>query len=190
MKSPFRLALRFLFAFIVILTLFTDTTSADISDEETISDNIFRATTLDFSNRSTINSTPSVILFRTTGLIAGGFDVASVRVKKDGRINFPYHLSVQAPPDSPLCQSLELKVIKDNKFIYQDKLVGLDLDQSLSDQTDDYIFILSLPSDTNSLSNQTCQFDFVFVSSRSGQSTPAGFSDEERVTNFISTGSW
>lgn len=190
MKSPRNLAIRFLFVFILFITLFTNTTSADINDEEIIPNNVFKATTLDFSNRSTISSNPSSILFQTIGLITGGLDVAAIRVKKDGKMDFNYNLTVEPTLDSLLCQSLSLKVIKDNEFIYQNKLTQLDLNQFLTDQVDDYVFILSLPTSVENLSNLNCQFDFVFTTTKSGLPKTVGFTDEERVVNFISTGSW
>ena len=190
--KPQSLALRIYFVIILTFSLYSEVTSADLNVQRLISNNRFSATTLSFSNDSTINNMKTSTLFKTQGLTASGFDVASIRLIKDGQMKFKYHLTAGATGDDQLlCRSLTLKVIKDDQFIYSGNINDLMLELTNSDSgIDDYIFVLSLDNNNPSLQQKNCQFDLDFKTFRPNQPAGKGFVAETKINNFITAGSW
>lgn len=172
--------------FIALLLYFTEATDADLVDKTVISGNTYKATTLDFSNRSTVSNGQKGFLFNTNGLVSGGFDVQSVRIKKDGELNFKYSVAVyNTSGNSDLCSALVIKVFKDWDVIYNGSLLDLRLDQEIGEGgVDDYIFVVALDSASLELSNKQCNFDIKFVTQSEGV-----FSDEEILQNQVLTSS-
>ncbi len=170
--------------------LLTEVTDADLFDEEVVTGNKFMVTTLDFSTRDTANLTIVNSLFRTINIVRGGFEVRAVRLKKDGQLDIPYHLAASIiSSSSPLCSALKLKIIKQNQFIYNDKLSLLNLDGKIEgDSYEDYIFILYLDQAEAEVMNKSCEFNFSFVSRLNGG--VSGLNDREDVLNYVSSGSW
>ena len=186
------LVVRIYFLLFIIITIFSETTSADISVERLIKDNRFSATTLSFTNNSTVNMLKTNTLFKTVGLITGGFDVGSLRIKKDGQLNFSYLITTQIQSSDPgLCQSLNLKVLKEDKFIYTGSMVTMSLPMTIDKSgIDDYIFIISLNNNNANLKQKECQFAFDIKTNRPGQVEGRGFSAQTQVNNFLTSGTW
>jgi hypothetical protein len=190
--KPSSLALRIYFIIIIAFSFFSEVTTADLSVERWINNNRFSATTLSFSNNSTINNMKTSTLFKTQGLTAAGFDVASIRLKKDGQMKFKYRLTASAQGDDQLlCRSLTLKVIKDDQFIYSGNINDLTLEIANGDSgIDDYILVLSLDNNNSSLQQKNCQFDLDFKTFRPNQPAGKGFVAETKINNFVTTGNW
>ncbi len=172
--------------------MFSEVTSADLSVQVIAQDNKISATTLQMSALKTSNETDLPALFQINGLIPGGFDVSSIRLKKDGELDFNYQLkSVKVNGDDNFCHSLNIKIMQDNKFIYQGKIGDLDNNKTINGLgKDDWIFFVSLDDNNDQLKNQNCEFTFDFKTYRNSPDEIGGFSDEVRVTNYVSSGSW
>ncbi|MDD2482908.1 MAG: hypothetical protein PHE32_03020 [Candidatus Shapirobacteria bacterium] len=192
MKESRKFILRIFFIFIVVLNISTKATAADLRVEKIIKNNKFQTTTLSFSSNSTINTNKTNVLFKTMGLIANGFDVGSIRIKNEGKMDFSYHLKSNLNgEDKALCEVLTLDVIKGKEFVYQGKLTDLSLEmKSKSGSIDDYILILYLNDNNRNLVQKNCQFDFYFKTFNENQIEGSGFSDEKKISNFINSGNW
>jgi hypothetical protein len=182
--------------FLVILIgwglIYTETTDADLSAELVAESNSFEATTLEFSNRDTANETRANSLFNTSGLLPTGFDVRAVRIKKDGKENFKYSLTVQKTfGDDSFCNELYLEVWHKGKSQYNDKLLNFNTNSSLENQDkDDWIFFISLPKNDKNLSLKFCEFEFKFSTFHNNPNETGGLSDQESLKNRITSGSW
>ena len=167
-------------------------TSADLSVEIVSADNSLSATTLQMSTLETSNENTLPSLFQVTGFIPGGFAVKSLRLKKDAVLDFKYQLkSIKLNGDDNLYQTLNLKIMQQDKFIYQGKLSDLSYGQTINaNGKDDWIFFISLDQSDSQLSNKTCEFVFDFKTYRDNPDEIGGLQDEIKVTNYVSSGSW
>lgn len=172
--------------------MFSSATSADLSVEVVAKDNQISATTLQMSTLETSNETNLPSLFQVSGLIPGGFSVKALRLKKDAALNFNYQIkSIKINGDDDLYQSLNLKIMQKDKFIYQGKLSDLDRGQTINPVgKDDWIFFVSLDQEISPLTNKTCEFVFDFKTYRDHPDEIGGLKDEIKVTNYISSGNW
>ena len=92
-------------SFLANFLLRTKTTSADIFAERLVRNNVLSASTLSFSERHTANNNEISNLFNTSGMQPFGFDVKAVRLKKEGKLDFRYHLkAVKSGSDDAACQ--------------------------------------------------------------------------------------
>lgn len=167
-------------------------TSADLADETKIKSNRMAATTLSFSDRSTINNQPFFQLFKTNGLLPGGFDLASVRVKKEGQMGFKYQLQTETKGnDDLLCKALTLELWQNQKVKYQGKLSGFNFQSDLTGaDEEDWIFILGLNDKSQALTNKTCEFNFLLTTFRNNLQEKGGFRDEKKISNLVLSGKW
>lgn len=188
-KTKFSLILT---VFIGSILMFSGVTSADLSVQIIAKGNQLSATTLQMSTLETSNESGLPLLFQITGLIPGGFSVKSLRLKKSATLNFNYQLkSIKINGDDNLYQSLNLKIMQKDKFIYQGKLSDLNRQQLISDNgKDDWIFFIFLDQDNPELANKTCEFNFNFKTYRNNPDETGGFQDEIKVINYISSGNW
>ena len=179
--------------FISLFLIYTDRTDADLVAERTVKNNKFTATTLSFSQRHTANNSHILMLFRTMGIQPDGFDVGAVRIKKDGKLNFKYHMkTVKVNGDDGFCQALNIQVMQKGVFKYQGKLVDLSLDSNVDNSNpQNWIFFISLDDDSTSLQNKNCEFNFDF---KTWRNTPdqnlGGFYAQRLLHNNISSGNW
>lgn len=171
-----------------IFMVTTKVTDADLLDLEIITDNYFRSTTLDFSNRQTANNYQLSTLFNVVGMIPGGFQVESVRINNDGEMDLEYQVtSVFNLGDNSFCDVLDIKAMHDFNVIYEGKLKDMYLSSdTVGTVQDDLVFFLYLNSEDTALVNKTCNFNFVIQSTV--QNT--GFVDEEVIQNQVSSGTW
>jgi len=176
----------------LVLIILTGATSADLFVTQTISRNKFTATTIDFSERDTANNNPNSVLFDVSGLVAEGFKVEGVRIKKDGRENFKYRIIVTKTIGNDLfCQSLQLSVLQNWQIKYQGSLLDFSLDSVIKENgLDDWIFYINLANNDINLTHKVCDFDFIFRTYRNDPDKLSGFWDEEILTNHISSGVW
>lgn len=187
---------KIIFIFLLFLANFllrTKTTSADIFAERLIRNNVLSASTLSFSERHTANNNEISSLFNTNGIQPSGFDVKAVRLKKEGKLDFKYHLkTVKTGGDEAACQSLSLQVLLKGQEKYRGPLMLLSFDSSLKDiERDDLVFFISLEEGHTSIINKLCDFDFVINTYRnSPDESPIGFYAKKHLTNSISLGAW
>lgn len=190
MKS--KIGLRLVFFLTVAILLFTGATDADLFDNETVAGNMFSATTLDFANKQTSNELTLSFLFNASGLIPGGFEVKSLRVKKEGEMDFHYRLTVaKTAGDDNLYQALTLTLVQNWQIVYQGGLDGLSLDDLINENgLDDWILAISLSDNNQALALKECEFNLVVKTWKDDPGENWGFVDEEILSNRISTGSW
>ncbi len=168
---------------ILIQSKFTD---ADFIVKKFLNDNLFKATTLDFSNRQTANELPTSTLFNITGIMSGGFETASARIKKEGEMQFNYKISPQFTNSSILCEQLRISIYnRQLQQLYSGELVSLNLLSKVEDNHYDLIFIISLDTDVGK--NKRCDFNLIIETIDSNNNLKKGFWDEEILQNFISS---
>ena len=192
-QSPIsKIGLRLVFFFTVIILLTTGATDADISDSEVATGNIFTATTLDFNQNQTSNNQPMTQLLNTSGLIPGGFDVRSFRIKKEGKMDFHYRMTgIKTAGDDGFCQTLTIFLVQDWEIKFQGILSNLLLDDLINESgTDDWIILVKLDSSNQALVLKECQFDIKISTWKADPSETNGFYDEEILNNRVSSGSW
>lgn len=177
---------KFLLIIVGIILITTKVTDADLIAIEYIRDHIFMATTLDFSHRQTANDFPTSTLFNVTGLIPGGFQVESVRIKKEGVLNFDYQITTEVSgTQSSLCRQLELKVFHNWQSVYSGQLLDFALHGSVDELgADNLVLAIILPSEANV--SGSCDFNFKVITTEIDPAKPQMFSDEEILQNHIS----
>lgn len=188
-KSKFCLILT---VFITSILMLSNTTSADLSVKIIVSDNKFLASTLQMLSLDTSNENQLSSLFQINGLIPGGFSVKAFRIKKEGDLGFNYQLkSIKINGDDNLYEALNIKIMQNDKFIFQGKLSELNQKQKIEDQNkEDWIFFVSLDSDNQQLANKSCEFELNLKTYRDNPEESGGFRDEIKVSNYISSGNW
>ena len=188
-KSKFCLILT---VFITSILMLSNTTSADLSVKIIVSDNKFLASTLQMLSLDTSNENQLSSLFQINGLIPGGFSVKAFRLKKEGDLGFNYQLkSIKINGDDDLYEALNIKIMQNDKFIFQGKLSELNQKQKIEDQNkEDWIFFVSLDSDNQQLANKSCEFELNLKTYRDNPEESGGFRDEIKVSNYISSGNW
>lgn len=169
-----------------IILVYTSFTDADFIVRHYIRDNLFKATTLDFSNRQTANEFPTSTLFNISGMVASGFAVESVRIKKEGETSFLYQITPEIVTASHLCELLRLRVLNEDwQQIYQGELISFKLNASVTNDFDDLIFVVYLGEDPGQ--NHRCDFNIVIETTNESNETETGFWDKEILQNSIST---
>ncbi len=180
MLKPMSLLKTIFFIYIYFL-LTCSRTDADFRDQQVISHNQMKATTLDFSNKSTSNEKEQKFLYEIDGFIPGGFDVESIRIKKEGELEFNYNLGYQfSTGDENVCSQLNLKILKENEFVYNDKLSNLNY-SSFVNMHEDLIFFISLENN-NLGAEKYCDFDLIFNTQKDSDTI---FHDREVLKNHI-----
>lgn len=161
-----------------------NSTSADLSDKESSIGNTMKATTLAFSTRNSFNEGIISQSFSTYGLVSSGFDLRAIRIKKEGELSTPYILSAQKTSgDDSVCDALNISVMQNKQFIYQGKMISLNLNSNINDNPDDWIIFISLSNYSDLLKNKTCNFNFNFMTQLNKQEK--GFSDFHFIANNI-----
>lgn len=192
MKISAKVTFKGIFLLLLVLTITTGTTSADLYDTQIVQGNKFSATTLAFSNRDTANNSPTSTLFNITGIIPGGFKIDGVRIYKDGKMSFKYRIkTVKTAGDDIFCQSLNITVLKNWQTKYTGKLGDFVLDSDMAENDiDDWIFYINLPHNGTDVVNKTCDFNFVFRTWKNEPEESKGFFDQEFLTNHVTSSSW
>ncbi len=171
----------------------TNRTDADLVAERVVRNNRLTATTLSFSQRHTANDSHLSLLFNTVGLLPGGFDLAAVRLKKEGKLNFKYQLKVnKTGGDDLFCQALKIQVMQQGSFKFEGSLLDLVIQANINEENlqHDWIFFISLEDNNANLRGKNCQFDFYFKTFRTNPQERKGFYAERTLTNNILSGFW
>ena len=154
-------------------------TVAYYNDAENSSGNSYSAGTLDFSLSPADGFSPNVTPTQSSS--------RTISVVKDGILGFEYTLQTENETGD-LCDYLNLTASRDGTDIgYTGNLKDFNYNAGQFSDPDDWQFTATLTSSDAGLQNQTCNFDFVFDGS---QISGAGFSDQETISNTITSGSW
>lgn len=179
-----------LLVIVAVLLLVTESTDADLIDRETVPNNSITATTLDFSTRDTANNTQKTVFFNVQGMVKGGFQVNSVRIKNDGELPVNFTITTQQTGgDTSVCNSLQLKLLKNWQVVENKSLPTFKYDSSIeTNELQDLVFSLDLPYHSPSPSFSNCLFTITIKTDQSNQSSTRHFFDEEVLDNQVSTG--
>ncbi|MFZ2414588.1 MAG: lamin tail domain-containing protein [Minisyncoccia bacterium] len=154
-------------------------TIAYFNDTETSLSNSYTAATLDFSLNQQANFSPNII---PTNL-----STETIGVVNDGNLNFQYKIKVDNLIGD-LCNYLELKASLGGIDVgYTGTLQDFTYSKDEMTAPEDWIFTTNLTSSDPLLQNQTCTFDFIFSGLQTGG---IGFSDQEKISNTVTSGSW
>jgi len=192
----FNARIKFVCLFILFLGTFlvnTQYTDADIFAEREVAANKFSMTSLDFFIQSTINKSRIDSLYNLVGLTAGGYDLAALKIKRDGKVNFKYQLKTQQiNGDDVFCNSLNLIILKkDFSIVYSGKLMDLKFNSQIDNKdSEDWIFFLSLDQNGANLKNKICGFNFSFKTYRNNPDEKGGIYAQRLISNVVSSGSW
>lgn len=139
--------------FIVFFILFSvKPVSANFSDGETSLNNLFSASSLDFS----LSENPTKI----------------IKIKKDGLLGFNYLVTMQKiGGDVDLCNALQVETKHDGTVATGE--------QTITGGEDDWEFTVSLPASNPAFDDQTCTYNFKFQGWQTDSDGSWGFRDEE-----------
>ncbi len=181
---------KLLLLLIGVVLFSTKYTDADLVDLELIRDNLLRATTLDFANKSTANERPLGTLFNVSGLLSNGFQVETVRIKREGEMNFSYELSITEKTGSPeFCDSLVITIRKNWQVVAQAPLNDLYYsDEVKSSRYQDLILTLATDGSKRGLGGQECQFQLMIQTTL--DPAESNFSDQEFLQNQVTSGTF
>jgi len=183
----------FLMLFYIFLNR-TGYTTADIFAERVVRQNKFSATKLDFSTRNSFNNAPAISIFRTIGLVPGGFDLAAIKLKLEAGTKIKYQLKAEKTNgDEAFCSRLNIKVLDSQLHeFYQGALLGLALNSTLAigDDYKNFVFFVSLDDQGAELKNKICEFDLKFKTYRESPDERGGIFAQRLISNVVSSGSW
>jgi len=172
------------------LSLFTvGETFAYLDDDENLENNIYSAGSLDFSLSSSGDFSPSTLNPEESA-------TRTINVINNGSLPFQYNIStVKIAGDDDFCSALKLEAKLEGAVKYSNGLMRLNVVPPVvigSDNQDDWLFTITLPSDVPStLQNKTCQFKFIFDGWQVDfNDSSEGFSDSEEISNNIQSGQW
>ena len=186
-----RLALFSIFLYVFLIN--TKYTSADIFAERMVRNNNFTTISLDFFTKASHNNNQLTNLFHTLGIQPGGFDLGAVRINANAGDGFKYRAkTVVVNGDSSFCEALKVEVY-DRKFNekFSGRLVDLSLDSQVEKgEMKDFIFLVSLDNNQESIKNKICEFNFDFKTYRDNPDEQGGIFAQRKVENIISSGNW
>jgi hypothetical protein len=182
--------LRFLFLIFIFSLILINPTNADFVDKKTVKNNKFSATTLNFSQLKTTDNSDAENLFNINGILPGGYQVNTLRVKNQGETNLNYSLTFEKiSGDDNFCRQLEINLIKDGQSKYQGNLVDLNLDNILDkDQNfSDWLVYLKLKDNYLSSKSEVCDFYLNINGFSNNQNQTSGFKYKRIILNHISS---
>ena len=188
--------IKSILAFIMMLGVFlinTQYTDADIFAERNVKMNKFSATVLNFFAKNTFNNTNVNYLYKTVGILPGGYDLAAVKIKRDGNVQFKYSLkTVKTNGEDILCNGLNIQVLKkDLTQIFSGRLMNLSINSAINnDSPEDWIFFISMDQSDNSLKNKICEFNFDYKTYRNNPNENGGIFAQRIINNIVSSGGW
>lgn len=163
-------------------------------DEEFSTGNTFSAGSVDFSLRDPADDSLSVSpLFNISNLKPNTLETKTVRVKKEGNLDFKYKVeAIKTGGDDNFCNALQIEAKLSGVSKYSGNLMGLTVLQetiNVSGQ-DDWEFIAGFNNIDPLLQNNSCQFNLVFSGWQTDSDGSWGFKDQEILGNSISSGHW
>lgn len=181
--------LKFLFLLLMFSLILIGPTNADFVFKKTIKNNQFSATTLDFSQLKTSDNSTVESLFNINGILAGGYQVNTLRIKNQGATNFNYSLTFEkVDGDDNFCKNLEIDLIKNGQSQYNGSLVDLNLKNSLNaDQSfSDWLVYIKLKDNYISSKLEFCDFN-LNITGFNDPNQKSGFKYKRLISNHISS---
>lgn len=180
---------RLFFLLLIFSLIIIEPTNADFVYKKTIKDNQFSATTLDFSQLKTTNNSPVEKLFNINGILPGGYQVDTLRIKNQSKTQFNYSLSFEKNNgDDNFCKNLEIEFLKDGQSFYQGPLVNLNLDNSISQDRlfADWLIYIKLKDNYLSTQSNYCEFNLI-INGFNNLKPESGFKYKRTIHNYISS---
>lgn len=179
---------------VMIIGLFllkTEYTDADLTAERAVSHK-YKVSTLQIGQLHTANNKKINTLFRTYDIVPDGFDVGSVRIKKDGQLDFKYHIKTEIlSQDATLCNGLSIEILKGRTQQYKGSLNTVSVFSEINNnKKEDFIFFVSLESNNANLKNKQCDFNIVFKTYRTNPEEKKGLWSETKLNNIVTSGNW
>jgi len=182
--------IRILFLFFIFCLTLVRSTNADFNDKKIIKSNQLTASTLDFSKEKTTDNTDINNLFNINGIIAGGYQVSTLRIKNQGEIE-PFYLInfSKTNGDDNFCRQLEIEFYKNNQSIYNSDLIDLNLTLESQKNAEFIDLLVIVKLKNNFVSNKTnfCDFNMDIKASNSSNSSLSGFEYQTKISNHISS---
>ena len=181
--------LRLLFLLFMFSLILIGPTNADFVFKKIIKNNQFSATTLDFSQLKTSDNSTVESLFNINGILPGGYQVDTLRIKNQGATNFSYSLTFEkVDGDDNFCKNLEINLIKNGQSQYNGSLIDLNLKSILNaDQSfSDWLVYVKLKDNYLSSKSEFCDFNLNII----GFNDPdqkSGFKYKRLISNHISS---
>ncbi|MFA5933126.1 MAG: lamin tail domain-containing protein [Microgenomates group bacterium] len=182
----------FVFSFSFVGVTYGRVNPAGFNDFEESAGNNLQASTLDFSLRNSDGSLITPPLFNVSSFKPEDSSSKSAVIKKDGTLDFNYNISAAKIGDDNLCSALQIEAKLDGVTKYSGNLLGLNTTPAITitgDQ-DDWTFRVTLVNSDASLQDKTCNFNIAYRGWQTDSDGTWGFSDEEILSNNVSTGNW
>jgi hypothetical protein len=180
---------RLLFLLFIFSLILISPTNADFVYKKTIKNNQFSATTLDFSQLKTTNNSDLENLFNIDGILAGGYQVNTLRIKNQGKTKFNYFLNFEKiSGDDDFCRHLEISLIKEGQSQYNGYLIDLNINGSIEkDQSfDDWLIFLKLEDNYLSSQSKFCEFNLTITGFNNDINQKSGFKYKRSFRNIVS----
>lgn len=179
-----------LLGFFLINTSYTD---ADLTAERSVLGNRFVAIALNFFAQHTATNTSVSSLFHTTGIVPGGFEIATTRIRRDGQLGFKYRVKAEkVSGDDGLCNALQIRTLNRNLFTkYSGALLGMSITSEITNTNpEDWIFMVSLDDTNSALKGRLCEFNITFKTWNTDPDSTKGIFAQRKLTSVISSGNW
>ena len=181
--------LRFLFLIFIFSLILVSSTNADFVDKKIIKNNRLTATTLDFSQLKTTDSSNIETLFNINGLSPGGYQVNTLRIKNQGKTNLNYYLTFEKNNgEDNFCRQLEINLIKNGQSKYQGSLIDLNLNDILVKEQEfsDWLVYIKLKDNYLSSKSEVCDFN-LNINGFNNLDQKSGFKYKRLISNHISS---
>jgi len=176
-----------------LFSLHVEHTSADLTAQRTVAGNRLRATTISLDNLHTASFTSLNTLFTTSGFKPSGYDVRTLKIVKTGELDFRYRLKVEpVEGQSETCQYFSLRTDRDWTETYTGALMEFENTSRITaDNSDDWLFYLSLNEEEGSPQNSSCTFRLLITTYRKDKDEPpTGLRARKLLDSTITTGTW
>lgn len=182
--------IRLLFLIFISSLMLVGYTNADFADKKTIKNNKLTATTFDFSQVKTTNSSNIENLFDINGISAGGYQVNTLRIKNEGQTNLNYSINFEKTGgDDNFCRQLEINLINDGQSKYQGNLIDLNLNGILDNtkKFSDWLVYVKLKDNYLSSNQESCDFKLNINGHNNNSNQESGFKYKRSLLNHISS---
>jgi hypothetical protein len=179
-------SLILLLPIIGLILLNSNYTNADLIDEVSVNANTLKATTLSISIQNTIDNTQKPYIFNINKFQKGSLDATTIRIRNTGKEKTKYFLNINSINNNEVCQQPTLKILKDDKIIYSDKIINLNLEMSEinSNEKNDLIFLLSLNENINQNSPTPCEYQ-LNINTKINPQLNQGLFDSKKIASQI-----
>lgn len=186
---------KVVFVLLIVTGLFlhnTGYTDADLFAQRQVFNNVFSFSTLSFLSQNTANNIKQNRIFDVMGIVPQGFAITSFRLRKDGLLNFKYHIKTNFTGGyQPFCDALSVKLMQETTFRFQGLLKDIDYNSLLSgNDYHNWVMWLELNSNNNDYKNRSCQFEIDIKSWRQNVDERTGIYSEQKLLGSVTSGNW